>query len=136
MFYKHPDMKTELKAIGYWCRNINEKSNLPYPSEFIDENWDKDELLKVAEYIQCCEPIEYWRGFSTCRLCGECLGTTCLSDGTYIFPEKFEHYLLEHNVKPPQEFIDHVLANQSNPDFIKNKKSLDLGKELAKELKR
>jgi hypothetical protein len=105
--------KPDLIAIGYWSYKWDFKSILPYPSDFIDETWDVNELQVVAAYIAKQPAVEHWRGYSACRLCGEVLGSTCLSDGKFIFPEKFEHYLLAHKVRPPQAFIDHVLrANE------------------------
>ena len=36
------------------------------------------------------------------------MGGTDLSDGHYVWPFGFAHYVEAHGVKPPQEFIDHV----------------------------
>ena len=38
-------------------------------------------------------------GFANCRLCGEELGNTDLTDpnNKYLFPEKWEHYIEKHN---------------------------------------
>ena len=50
-----------------------------------------------------------WRGYSTCRICGlSPNGSTCIADDTFVWPEGFAHYIEEHSVRPPQEFIDHV----------------------------
>jgi hypothetical protein len=38
------------------------------------------------------------------------MGTSCLTDGTFIWPEGFAHYLEAHAVRPPVEFVRHVLA--------------------------
>jgi len=45
-----------------------------------------------------------------CRLCSKCLGARDRIDGTYVWPEGFEHYLREHGVRPPEEFVRHVLS--------------------------
>lgn len=50
--------------------------------------------------------------WSSCRFCGEGNGSACLTDGTYVWPGGFAHYLLNHAVRPPQEFVDHVLRTR------------------------
>jgi hypothetical protein len=110
--------------IGYWRRSVTfvpghnwlgstaaeELMDLPWPEDYIDETWNAAEKAVVISYIRKqTQSAQQWRGFSACRLCGETLGTQCLTDGTYIWPEMFEHYLEAHSCKPPQVFIDHVL---------------------------
>ena len=41
------------------------------------------------------------------------MGCRELSDGTYVWPEGLAHYVEEHNVRLPQQFVDHVLAEGS-----------------------
>jgi hypothetical protein len=55
------------------------------------------------------KPIEHWRGYSACRLCGDTLGTKDMSDGEYVWPEKFEHYVIDHFLVPPHYFVQKVL---------------------------
>ena len=39
------------------------------------------------------------------------MGTKCLTlDGTWVWPEGFAHSIEAHSVRPPQEFIDHLLS--------------------------
>lgn len=119
---RHPDVSnSDLKAIGYW--KSNSQPDLPDPRDFVGE-WDSAlERLIVIDYVKNASPIHYWKGWSECRF--KCrstgkglwdkkacldLGSRCLSDGTYVWPEGFHHYLDAHNVIPPREFIDHVLS--------------------------
>ena len=37
-----------------------------------------------------------------------------LVDGEYIWPEGFSHYVSAHNVKPDDEFIEHVFKKIAN----------------------
>eukprot|EP00904_Undaria_pinnatifida_P009632 jgi/Undpi1/579/HiC_scaffold_10.g04043.m1 len=39
------------------------------------------------------------------------MGCCTLTDGTYVWPEGLAHYLSEHAVRPPDDFIAHALAN-------------------------
>jgi hypothetical protein len=40
----------------------------------------------------------------------ENMGLNDLTDGTFIWPEGFAHYLEKHAVRPPEEFVKHVLS--------------------------
>jgi hypothetical protein len=114
----HPDFNPEntrwknlvsRKALGYWCSKY--EPNLPNPKDYVDVNWDVNERSKVIAYLKNGKRFMSWRGFSSCRMCKLWRnGADCLTDGTYIWPEGFAHYLEEHNVKPPDEFIKYVLS--------------------------
>ncbi len=105
----------------------------PDPHQWVDDSWDEDERKMIADYIRkpprkyrlefLAEELdeqgdkkiihttifENWMGFSYCRMCRlRPNGTVCIADDAYVWPEGFVHYLEEHNVKPPQMFIDHV----------------------------
>ena len=117
------------KAIGYWratsknytsilqfnkthCAHLKiPDMRLPDPYNFVDLTWNKTERDKVIIYLNCGITVAHWCGWSDCRFCDCMNGSTCLSDGVYVWPEGFEHYLEKHNVKPDQQFIDHVLNN-------------------------
>lgn len=59
-------------------------------------------------------------GYSPCRLCGLASnGNLDLTDGTYIWPEGLAHYVLEHSVRLPDEFIHHVRAQQEMTDGVR-----------------
>ena len=99
-------------AMAAFLRTITELCLLPSPQHYIDENWDTAEKLKVVEYLKAGKFWEGWRGWSECRFGdNDDNGCTDLTDGTYVWPEGFAHYVEVHDVKPPQEFIDHVLKN-------------------------
>lgn len=97
-----------LKPVGFWRQTLDSKENLPYPTEMVDQNWSFKERAMVIEYLDSCKAIDHYKGSALCRICKEWLGSADCSDGTYIFPEKYQHYILKHNVKPPGDFIDHV----------------------------
>jgi hypothetical protein len=112
----------KLKFIGYWGGSRlplrvgaqpKPADNLPNPENYVDWSWNIAELATVADYlIDFGVPRITYRGFSWCRfLCGappHALGCEDVTDGTYVWPSGFGHYLRMHGVKPPQEFIDHV----------------------------
>ncbi len=105
------------KMLGYWasssdpdaCQYSRKNMTLPWPADFVDETWDENERAQVVAYLKNGEDFEHWKGLSFCRLgCGTISGATCQTDGTYVWPEGFAHYVEKHGVKPPQEFIDEI----------------------------
>lgn len=110
-------MTRELTLIGYW-QSQNEPQ-YPNPIHFVDPNWDHTEKQKVLDYLDKGEEVMWFRGHSWCRFhCGHSpMGSAECSDGTYVWPEGFKHYLEVHDVKPPQEFIEHCLSNTEIASF-------------------
>ena len=92
------------QPIGYWGEGEL------HPSNFVDENWDVTQRELVIAYLEAGQTRFSFRGCSRCRFCGKMNGSRCLTDGTYIWPSGFVHYLREHGVKPTAEFIQHVLS--------------------------
>lgn len=108
---KHPDNPSEaagMLAIGYWHNDHH--VNLPKPEDFINNNWNELERRATVKYLKHGNPILFWRGWSECKICGANNGSTCLSDGVYVWPEGFAHYIEEHGIKPPNKFLEHVFS--------------------------
>ncbi len=104
-----------MKAIGFWVDEDDDfDENLPHPREFVDENWDPRERAVVLDYLQNGNEYMACLGCSWCRFrCGIAdseMGSKTLSDGAYIWPEGYPHYIEHHNVKPPEDFLNHVKA--------------------------
>ena len=49
-------------------------------------------------------------GFSPCRMCGRPNGAVEYTDGTYLWPQGLVHYLDDHDVRLPDEFVRHAIA--------------------------
>ena len=113
---RHPDIPRDLglKFIGYWQAHDNK--NLPRPADYVDHRWSPRERMIVTAYLKNGQPWERWFGPSHCRFGCERddvdMGCSDLSDGVYVWPEGFAHYVEKHDVKPPQEFIDHVMRRK------------------------
>lgn len=121
---RHPDSPgkaTQLKYIGYWgtnedpqlCSYAQSGNQLPWPGNFIDPRWDPRERELIVDYLKNAPNVEHWFGFSYCRLgcSGELdMGVTDKGDGVFVWPEGFHHYVEFHKVRPPEEFVKHVLA--------------------------
>lgn len=89
--------------VGYW----DEKND---PHNQVDKSWDDTERNHVIAYLDSGRVKTRWRGSSNCRFCGQINGSVCLTDGIYMWPEGYSHYLQEHSVKPPQDFLEHFRA--------------------------
>ena len=50
------------------------------------------------------------KGWSTCRICHKMNGTTCLTDGEFVYPEGYSHYIRDHNIMPDLDLLAKVLS--------------------------
>lgn len=97
-----------LRAIGFW-RSINDADpSLPDPRDFIDPDWHSDERARVAAYLGTGRRVRAQTGKSRCRLCGAANGSEEQTDGVYLWPEGLAHYVSEHAVRLPAEFLAHL----------------------------
>jgi len=97
------------KFLGYWAGPSVRNTTLPDPRDYIDVGWDPTEKRLVLQHLADGFSHAQWLGYSGCRICGlsRC-GTSCQTDGIYVWPSGFQHYVGAHNVRPPQEFVDHI----------------------------
>lgn len=98
-------MKHILIRIGFWNDGIQDEDYI-WPQELVGEK--HTDTAEICSYLSKGVKVIAWMGYSGCRICGERLGSYCLSDGVYVWPQKFEHYVSEHNVHLPEEFIEHA----------------------------
>ena len=100
-----------LKAIGYWKSKY--EPDLPDVHQYLSPiplpGYVK---TAVVAYLQESNPqvqvFERWRGWSSCRVCGQVNGSVCLTDGTYVWPEGLAHYVEAHDLDLHEEFLDHI----------------------------
>ncbi|XAM01063.1 hypothetical protein OT109_06675 [Phycisphaeraceae bacterium D3-23] len=102
---------SQLKSVGYWWSE--NEPELPHPKQFVDLQWSETERAKVVRYLSDSYSMPYiLMGPSWCRFeCGvNDMGCLDLTDGTWIYPEGFAHYVDKHSVKPTEEFLNHLRA--------------------------
>jgi hypothetical protein len=65
----------------------------------------KQEMDACLVYIARSKGHRRYKGWADCRICEERLGDQDLitSDGRWIFPEGFDHYIKKHAVRPPRD---------------------------------
>lgn len=100
-----------LKKVGFWILDND-------PEKLVDPNWDQAERDQVIRYLDAGAMHESWMGSAYCRLgcfggrMSSEMGSQDFTDGTWIWPEGFSHYLKVHQVKPPADFVRWVLSRE------------------------
>ena len=96
-----------LRGIGYW--NSDADPHLPDPAAFIDPAWDQEIRADICDYLRRGLLARGYMGHSTCRICGKRdNGNLELTDTTYVWPSGLAHYVQDHLVRLPDEFVSHV----------------------------
>src|ERR1043165_3334922 len=97
-----------MKRIGYWRQAKDSNySNLPWPEE---GRLPLETKQKVVEFLNKGKMNAAWMGYSTCRICGKLNGTTCLTNGEFVYPEGYSHYILDHNIMPDIDLLSKILT--------------------------
>jgi hypothetical protein len=108
MVHLHTKMTIRLRRLGYW--GSGDVASLPDPRLLADSQWSEVEREDVEDFLSRGFVFRAFMGFARCRICGEQVGNLELSDGTFCWPEGLVHYVREHKISLPREFIDHVLS--------------------------
>lgn len=93
--------------IGFWKGRLD--PDLPDPKDYVDPVFDLGVMADVLEYLDLAPFTNEYRGFSRCRFCGIENGYREKSDGRYTWPEGFAHYVADHSVRPPHDFLVRVM---------------------------
>jgi hypothetical protein len=100
------------KAIGYWITGLGDKK-LPAPQELVGV-MPADQRAQVADYLAAGMTQASYLGTSWCRFgCGidsRLMGSRDFTDDEWIWPEGLAHYVREHQLVLPDEFIAQALS--------------------------
>ena len=119
-----------LKAIGFWIRDL-EDERYPAPQELVGV-LPEAQRRSLAHYLESGATFEQYRGYAWCRfVCGAStesgawaptvevraqtdtrLGSQDLTDGTWVWPEGLAHYVREHSIVLPAEFMEHAACGR------------------------
>ena len=94
-----------------WWGDRDENRHWPRPAKFVDPAWGSEERALVTDHLARGAHLIRWRGLSGCRFCGRNNGSAEFTDGSYYWPEGLAHYVREHDVRLPDEFVDFVSAS-------------------------
>ena len=101
-----------LKRVGFWkdTHAMFDMSGFPDPRELVDTSVSKQAREVICAYLEAGQTYQQWMGMSYCRFeCGLQLhGNLDLTDGVYVWPEDLPHYVRDHHVRLPAEFLAHL----------------------------
>jgi hypothetical protein len=113
-----------VRAVGYWCPTNHSPSGpafrppaeaeLPDPRRLVGPDRDTADRERIVAYLRAGHVYAQWRGLSYCRFrCGiesGLMGSRCLTDGAWVWPEGLAHYVEAHSVRLPVEFVSSMEA--------------------------
>lgn len=102
-----------LTLVGYWG-DSHVATGWPDVHDFVDDRWDSGERLEVGLYLTYGLVARAWMGYSRCRY-----GDLDLTDGIYLWPQGLAHYVIEHNVRLPDQFVQHVRRQEELADGVR-----------------
>ena len=120
----------DLIEIGFWKDSKNkslprnEIEGRPHPCDFVDSLWcstNAGVVAAVLRYLKSAYLESYELGYSYCRF-GDCaaaietpmvMGACNMTDGVYIWPEGYAHYIVAHHVRPPVQFLAHIMKEMT-----------------------
>ena len=89
----------------WWSKN---EPDLPKPKER-EKPWKgRRDFLAHLRRVQAKTRVARYKGWSTCRICGQKNGSTEYKCNGWVWPDGLYHYIEEHNVKPSDDFIAFV----------------------------
>ncbi|GAI94937.1 unnamed protein product [marine sediment metagenome] len=101
------------KRVGFWGEDKYSKYSK------IDDEWNNSEQRDIVlSYLLTGIAIAGWAGNSRCRACGAPNGSLDIvtPDGKWYHPNGYFHYILDHNVKPPDELISDAITWSKEPN--------------------
>jgi hypothetical protein len=96
-----------MRLIGYWIGSLLDGY---VPPQALVGGLTEAARSTVAAYLDAGEEWACYRGSSWCRFgCRREMGNRELSDGRWVWPEDLGHYVREHGVRLPEEFVTEVM---------------------------
>ena len=71
------------------------------PQDFVRQDIGRVKREQLAHILANGNLGQSYKGFAECRLCKAALGSSDLSGLGFVWPQKAEHYVLEHDVWTP-----------------------------------
>jgi hypothetical protein len=104
--------------LGYWCEwPPRQYLGYPDPAALVARAWEQDRRERIVDYLRAGKTLAAYAGYSSCRF-ADCrhslrdrLGTTDMTDGRWIWPEGLWHYVRDHAVRLPDEFVADAAAH-------------------------
>jgi len=101
-----------LIGIGFWITDVGDEKR-PAPQELVG-GMPAEQRERLANYLATGTTHVSYLGYAWCRFgCGiepKRIGFRDLTDGIWVWPEGLAHYVREHGVVLPDEFVKHALS--------------------------
>lgn len=103
--------------VGYWAwlegdgPPGDQRCPLPDPRRLVDPGWRPHHRELIAGYVRAGVVVVHWCGLSPCRFGCGAYGSTCMSDGVWLWPEGLVHYVECHSLRLPDEFVATMEGN-------------------------
>ncbi len=124
-----------VKLESYWkkSKNDNKRDDLdndfPYPKEgsfWTEKEQFIDKLVKIEKYVIFKKGFHNFEEHEYCLLCKEKKEEIIVSSGYYylqniIWKNSLIHYIVVHNIKPSNEFIDFIYQFDIKKELKKDK---------------
>ena len=116
-----------MHLIGYWIESLADMNYFP-PQELIGD-LTAETKRRIADYLDAGSLFAEYRGLSWCRFgCTHVqMGHREFTDGCWVWPEGLSHYIRDHAVTLPDQFIEHVLSGGSTASPPIQNEDLDDG---------
>jgi len=112
-----------MDIIGYWITELRDEAYCA-PQELVGE-MPREIRNCVAEYLDAGVHCIQYGGCSWCRFhCGKPsqeMGSGERTDGRWVWPDGLSHYVRDHGIILPDEFVSHVLQQSRKARSIRLK---------------
>ncbi len=108
-----------MQFIGRWISYLTD-CEYPPPHELVGE-LDPQIRASIVEYLRSGHQLHLFRGYSTCLFsCGHEEVHAMCTDGTWVWPLDYAHYVEVHGVLVPPDFCNSVLNSSILQEFDVN----------------
>lgn len=105
-----------LIRIGRW-NDWAMEHRYAWPQQFVVD-WNIPYLDAITNYLKSGSVCATYKSDSWCRICKKILGNHDLTDGVFVWREGLDHYVTEHNVLLPPQFLAHMDRHRWSPYTI------------------
>lgn len=97
--------------IGFWASSSDDlESNYPWPQERpLPISKDTQHFLNCLDRVESTASYLTYKGLSWCRICECDNGCQEYESGQFVWPSGYSHYIREHNVEVPKDFVDYIV---------------------------
>jgi len=112
------DRNKDKTRVGFWNNARNDYPQFPMPVATDMPQELREVLVNALRDVETAAHKVGLRGPSQCRICGDrsngsfeySLEPISKTSGGWVWPQGFAHYILEHGVRPPEDFVVKVLG--------------------------